>query len=60
MEAAAAKMVVSIITADPGAQIIVFHDSRQGAERIAAHAARPAEVIPYRAGYLPNERREIE
>ena len=59
MEAAAAKMVVSIITADPGAQIIVFHDSRQGAERIAAHAARPSEVIPYRAGYLPNERREI-
>ena len=53
-------MVVSILSSDPGAQMIVFHDSRQGAERIAAHAARPSEIIPYRAGYLPEERREIE
>ena len=60
LESAAAKLITSIIDADPNAQLIVFHDSRQGAERIAAHAHRPSQVTPYRAGYLPEERRQIE
>ena len=36
----------------PPAQVILFHDSHQGAERIAAHAARPESVAPYGAGHL--------
>ena len=36
------------------------HDSRQGAERIASMARRPHQIVPYRAGYLPEERRQIE
>ena len=60
LESVAAKMITSIIDNDPNAQLIVFHDSRQGAERIAAHTHRRSQVTPYRAGYLPQERREIE
>ena len=60
LEQAAARLVLSIIDNDPLAQVILFHDSRQGAERIAAHAARPDSVAPYRAGYLPEDRRDIE
>ena len=59
LENAAADLLVNIIDHDPTAQVILFIDSRQGAERIAAHARRP-DVAPYRAGYLPEERREIE
>ena len=60
LESVAAKMITSIIDNDPDAQLIVFHDSRQGAERIAAHTHRRSQVTPYRAGYLPQERRDIE
>lgn len=60
LESAAARMLTSILDNDPTAQVIVFHDSRQGAERVAAHARRPGQIAPYRAGYLPEERRQIE
>ena len=60
LESAAAKLLLSIIDHDPEAQVLLFHDSRQGAERIAARANRPDVIAPYRAGYLPAERREIE
>ncbi len=60
LEQAAARLALSIIDNDPLAQVILFHDSRQGAERIAAHAGRPGPVAPYRAGYLHEARRDIE
>ena len=60
LEHAATRLVLNIIDSDPQVQVILFHDSRQGAERIAAHAGRPDSVVPYRAGYLPEDRRNIE
>ena len=59
-ELTAANLLTSIIDADPEAQAILFHDSRQGAERIASMARRPHDIVPYRAGYLPEQRRDIE
>ena len=59
-ETAASRLLTSIIDNDPEAQAILFHDSRQGAERIASMARRPHQIVPYRAGYLPEERRQIE
>ena len=59
-ETAASRLLTSIIDNDPEAQAILFHDSRQGAERIASMARRPHQIVAYRAGYLPEERRQIE
>ena len=59
-ETAASRLLTSIIDNDPEAQAILFHDSRQGAERIASMARRPHQIVAYRAGYLPGERRQIE
>ena len=59
-ETAASRLLTSIIDNDPEAQAILFHDPRQGAERIASMARRPHQIVPYRAGYLPEERRQIE
>ena len=59
-ELTAANLLTSIIDADHESQVILFHDSRQGAERIASMARRPNQLVPYRAGYLPQERRDIE
>ena len=55
-----AQLITSIIDADPTAQVIAFHDSRQGVENIAQLVDRPDSVLPYRAGYLPQDRKEIE
>ena len=55
-----AKLVRNIIDNDPQAQVIAFHDSRQGVERIAQMVGRPKEVLPYRSGYLAQDRRDIE
>ena len=55
-----AQMVKNIIGNDPEAQVIAFHDSRQGIERIAQAINRPRQVLPYRSGYLPQDRRDIE
>ena len=54
-ETAASRLLTSIIDNDPEAQAILFHDSRQGAERIASMARRPHQIVAYRAGYLPRE-----
>ena len=54
-----ARLVVSIIEAEEGSQVIAFHDSRQGIERVAKLIDR-ADVMPYRSGYRPSDRREIE
>ena len=59
-EMAASRLLTSVIDNDPAAQVILFHDSRQGAERIASMARKPNQIVPYRAGYLPQERRDIE
>ena len=59
-EAQLASLVTSIIKYDPSAQVIAFHDSRQGIERIVQMIDRPGEVMPYRAGYLAQDRRNIE
>ena len=59
-ETAASRLLTSIIDNDPEAQTILFHDSRQGAERIASMARRPHQIVAYRAGYLPEERRQIK
>ena len=53
-------LIVSILDADPDAQLIAFHDSRQGIERIVQTINRPDAVLPYRAGYLAQDRRNIE
>ena len=37
-----------------------FHDSRQGIERVVQKINRPGEVLPYRSGYLAQNRRDIE
>ena len=55
-----AELVVNIIDNDPGAQVIAFHDSRQGIERIVQNIGRPEIVMPYRSGYLSEDRFEIE
>jgi len=46
-----------------GLQTLCFVKSRKGTELIAAHARRNLgtnDVMAYRAGYLPEERREVE
>ena len=55
-----ARLIVNIIDNDPDAQIIAFHDSRQGIERIVQTVNRPDSVLPYRSGYLAQDRRNIE
>ena len=55
-----AQLITTIIDADPNAQVIAFHDSRQGVERVVQAINRPHSVMPYRAGYLATDRREIE
>ena len=55
-----AQLVTSIIDADEKAQVIAFADSRQGVERIVQQINRPDTVMPYRSGYQPQERRNIE
>ena len=55
-----AQLVKSIIDNDPKAQVIAFHDSRQGVERISLAIGRPRQVLAYRSGYLPQDRRDIE
>ena len=55
-----ARLIASIIDADPRSQLIVFHDSRQGVERIVQQVNRPKQVLPYRSGYLAQDRRAIE
>ena len=59
-EQLAARLIASIIDSDPNSQIIVFHDSRQGIERIVQQVNRPKQVLPYRSGYLAQDRRAIE
>ena len=54
-----AALVRSIIENDPEAQVIAFQDSRQGIERVAKLIDRP-DVLPYRSGYNPEDRRRIE
>ena len=54
-----ARLVVSIIEAEEGSQVIAFHDSRQGIERVAKLIDR-SDVMPYRSGYRPEDRRKIE
>ena len=55
-----AKLVEDIIDNDEEAQVIAFHDSRMGVERIVQTIGRPREVLPYRSGYLAQDRRAIE
>ena len=55
-----AQLVLDIIDNDPEAQVIAFHDSRMGIERIVQRINRPEEVLPYRSGYLAGDRRKIE
>ena len=55
-----AQLVLDIIDNDPEAQVIAFHDSRMGIERIVQKINRPEEVLPYRSGYLAVDRRNIE
>ena len=54
-----AALVAAIIEADSEAQVIAFHDSRQGIERVAKLIGRD-DVLPYRSGYSPEDRRRIE
>ena len=60
----AARVLAGIV--DSGHRVIAFSRSRKGAELVAAQARRllPEDghdaVRPYRGGYLPRERREIE
>ena len=55
-----ARLVLNIIDNDPNAQVIAFHDSRQGIERVVQRINRPGQVLPYRSGYLAQDRRDIE
>ena len=55
-----AELITAILDTDPAAQLIAFCDSRQAVERIAQITARPDTVLPYRSGYRPDERRDIE
>ena len=59
-ESLLANLVRHIIDNDPTAQVIAFHDSRQGIERIVQLINRPETVLPYRSGYLAQDRRAIE
>ena len=54
-----ADLIVEIIDHDETAQVIAFCDSRQGIERIANSIGRD-DVLPYRSGYRPEVRRDIE
>ena len=54
-----AAPVAAIIEAGSEAQVIAFHDSRQGIDRVAKLIGR-ADVLPYRSGYSPEDRRRIE
>ena len=54
-----AALVSSIIENDPEAQVIAFHDSRQGIERLTKLIDR-GDVMPYRSGYSPEDRWHIE
>ena len=45
--------------ADSEAQVIAFHDSREGIERVAKLIGRD-DVLPYRSGNSPEDRRSIE
>lgn len=59
-ERMAADLVASLIkNIPPGETIIVFHDSRQGVERITRLIDRD-DVLPYRSGYEPFDRKRIE
>ena len=49
-----AALVGAIIEADSEAQVIAFHDSRQGIERVAKLIGRD-DVLPYRSGYSPED-----
>ena len=51
-----ARLILSVIDNDPLAQVILFHDSRQGPGRIAAHAACPEPVASHGAGHLSESR----
>ena len=55
-----AALILNIINNDPDAQVIAFHDSRQGVERIVQQTGRRDEIMPYRSGYLSDDRRKIE
>ena len=55
-----ANLITSIIDNDPSSQVIAFEDSRQGIERTVQMVGRPKSVMPYRSGYLADNRREIE
>ena len=59
-ETQVSDLILSIIDADPHAQVIAFHDSRQGVERIVQNINRPDSVLPYRSGYLSQDRKNIE
>ena len=54
-----ARLVAAIIESDPEAQVIAFQDSGQGIERVAKLINRD-DVMPYRSGYRPEDRRRIE
>ena len=65
--AEAAEMVAELVKG--GARTICFVKSRKGVELVAklvadqlgdAHAALRDRVAPYRAGYTPQQRRELE
>ena len=55
-----ADLVMNIIENDPNAQVIAFYDNRQGIERIVHRIGKPRQVLPYRSGYLAEDRRKIE
>lgn len=54
-----AATVRTILEQDPQAQVIAFHDNRQGIERVAEQVKRP-DTVSYRSGYRPEDRRRIE
>ncbi|WP_445193916.1 DEAD/DEAH box helicase [Sphingomonas sp. Tas61C01] len=55
----AADVVRSLTPLMGTAAVIVFHDSRQGVERITRLIGRD-DVLPYRSGYEASDRRQIE
>ena len=55
-----AQLVLGIINNDDEAQVIAFHDSRMGVERIVQRINRKESVLPYRSGYLAQDRRALE
>ena len=54
-----ADLIRNIIEQDPRSQVIAFHDSRQGIERVAKNVDRE-DVLPYRNGYQAEDRKRIE